>query len=284
MKDGEAVTEEGPPPQLRFRRRIGLVASVRELARYRELIRTMAERDVRARYKQAALGFAWALMTPVLLMIVFSLFFKRVARIDTSPAPYALFAFLGLVPWTFFSTSISQGGLSLINNAPLLNKVYCPREIFPLASVAVATMDSIISLVALAAIFAVTGYAPKASALWVPVLLPIQLGWTVGATLLVSAITIYLRDLRHALPILLQVGLFATPVAYGLDKIPQQWQALYSLLNPLAPVIDGYRRCVLYGQAPDWPLVGLGAGAALVMLLVGYTMFKRLETGIADVA
>ena len=197
-------TPSGPPAELRFRPQLRLVASLRGLWRSRELVRSLAEREIRARYKQAVLGFAWALITPLALMLVFTAFFQRVAKVQTSGAPYALFAYLGLLPWTFFSTSMSQGGQSLILNTSLLNKVYCPREVFPLASVVVAGTDMAVATVALVVLFPIMGYVPRATSAWVPVLLLIQVAFTAGVTLAMSAVIVYLRDLRHALPILLQ--------------------------------------------------------------------------------
>ena len=142
----DTMVPEAPPAELRFRRRIRVGASLRELWLSRELIRSLAERDLRARYNQAFLGFAWAILTPVALMVVFTVFFQGVAKIDTGGVPYALFAYVGLVPWTFFSTSVSQGGQSLLTNTNVLTKVYCPREVFPLASVVVAAVDAVIAL------------------------------------------------------------------------------------------------------------------------------------------
>jgi ABC-2 type transport system permease protein/lipopolysaccharide transport system permease protein len=252
--------------------------------RSRELVRTLAERELRARYKQALLGLAWALITPLALMVVFSLFFNRVARVDTGGVPYPLFSYLGLLPWTFFSTSVSQGGQSLIQNIPLLNKVSFPREVFPMASVTVAGLDSAVALVALGGLFAVYTFVPKATAAWVPVLLVVQVAFTLGVSLVVSAVVVYLRDLRHALPVLLQIGLFATPVAYGIDFIPGSMRTLYVTLNPLAAVIDGYRRTVLLGTGPDWALLVPAMVSAFTVLVLGYLVFKRMEAGFADVA
>jgi ABC-type polysaccharide/polyol phosphate export permease len=273
-----------PPGVTRFRRRLRLGRSLVELIGSRELIRSLAEREFRARYKQAALGIAWAVLTPLALMAVFTLFFSRVARVDTGGIPYPLFAYVGLLPWTFFSNSVNQGGQSLIQNIPLLNKVYFPREVFPLASVLVAGLDGLVALSALALLFVVTGTLPQVTSYWVPVLLVVQVAFTLGVTLVVSAVIVYLRDLRHALPIVLQVGLFATPVAYGIDVVPARLQTLYSIINPLAPVIDGYRRSVLLGLAPNWDLLLPGAIASLAWLVGGYLLFKRMETGFADVA
>src|SRR5918997_2693531 len=274
----------GPPSELLYKPGLRLGSALRELWRARELVWTIAERDWRARYKQAILGSAWALLTPLLLMAVFTVFFRRVATVDTRGVPYELFTYIGLLTWTFFSTSFNQGGLSLYNNKMLLNKVYCPREVFPIASVLVAAFDTAIALVALALLFVITGFVPQASSVWVPVLLLVQVGFAVAMSLLSSVIVIYLRDVRHTIPILLQLGLFATPVAYGIDAIPESLRGLYSFINPLAPVIDGYRRTVLWGEAPAWGLLGLGALSTVLLLVGGYLLFKRLEAGITDVA
>ena len=273
-----------PPSEILFRLKVRLVPAIREVWRRRELVRTLAERDLRVRYKQAFLGVAWSILTPLALMVVFTVFFQRVAKVDTGGAPYALFAYLGLLPWTFFSTSVSQGGQSLVMNNQLVNKVYCPREVFPLASMAVAAIDTLLATLVLGLLFAVTGYAPKATSVWVPVLLIVQVAFTFGVTLIMSAVLVFLRDLRHVLPIILQLGLFATPVAYGMDVVAPSLRVLYSTLNPLAPVIDGYRRTILLGLPPDWRLLGPGAVTALLLLGVGYVVFKRLEPGFADYA
>lgn len=275
----------GPPPGLRYRRRVRLVPAVREVWRARELVRSLAERELRARYKQAVLGFAWAVVTPLLLMIAFTLVFQRVARVDTGGVPYALFSYLGLVPWAFFSTSVSTGGQSIVTNVSLLNKVYCPREVFPIASVTVAAIDSAIAVGVLGILFAAFGFMPRPQTAWVPLLLVVQVAFTLGVALVISAVMVYLRDLRHALPIMLQMGLFVTPVAYPIDTfVPEGLRPLYVALNPLAAVIDGYRRTVLLGLPPDWALVGWAAAAAFTVLALGYLLFKRLETGFADVA
>jgi ABC-2 type transport system permease protein/lipopolysaccharide transport system permease protein len=272
-----------PPVELRYRRRLGVRRAAAELWSSRELIRTLAEREYRVRYKQAAIGFAWAFLTPLALMAVFTIFFQHVAKVEQS-GPYPIFAYLGLLPWTFFSTSLQQGGLSLVLNVPLLNKVYCPREVFPIASCVVAGLDTLIATTGLFVLFAIYQTAPAATSVWVPVLMCVQIAFTVGLTLLFSIVMVYLRDLRYALPIFLQLALFATPVAYGLDAIPSSLRPIYCALNPMAAVIDGYRRTVLEGVAPDWQLVGISAVTAFSLLLFGYFVFKRLETGVADVA
>lgn len=257
---------------------------LRELFGAGELVRALTERDFRARYKQTKVGFAWALLTPLLLMVAFSLFFKTAADIDTGDIPYPLFSFVALVPWTLFSNSVSTGAVSITQNLSLVNKVYCPREVFPLSSIGIAGVDAFISLFMLALLFVIYGEAPQPESVWVLVLLPIQLAFTIGVTLLLSALVVYLRDVRQILPMALQFALFATPVAYSFDVLDEKWQPLASAVNPLAPIIDSYRRTVLYGQAPQGDLLAIAAGVSVVWLVAGYLLFKRLETGFADVA
>lgn len=275
---------DAPPPELRFRRKVGVRQALGDLWRFRELIRALTERQIRARYKQAALGLAWAIITPLVYTLVFTLFFSRVADVDTGGAPYALFAYLGLLPWTFFSSSVSTGGISLVMNISLLNKVNCPREVFPLSSVAGAGVDSVVATGMLGLLFVITGYAPHATSFWILVLVPIVVVFAVAVSLVLSSITVYLRDVAHVLPIILQVGLFATPVAYGIEVVPPDLRWLYAIVNPIAPVIDGLRRSVLLGQTPRLGLVALATASSATLLVLAYRLFKRLETGIADVA
>jgi ABC-type polysaccharide/polyol phosphate export permease len=275
---------ESPPPELRFRRRVEPLAAVRELWQARHLIRSLAERQLKARYKQALLGFGWALITPLALMVVFTVFVDRVARVNTGGVPYPLFAYVGVLPWSFFSSSVNNSASSLLSNIQLLQKMYCPREVFPLSTVVVASADSAVSLVPLVGLFFIHGFAPKATTAWVPLLFLVQIVFTLGVAMMISVVVVYLRDLRHALSLLLQLGLFATPVAYGLEAVPASLHRLYAALNPLAPVIDGYRRSVLLGEVPNLDLLAVGAVSAVAVLFVGYLLFKRLEAGIVDVA
>jgi ABC-2 type transport system permease protein/lipopolysaccharide transport system permease protein len=275
-----------PPLELWFKRRIELRQAFRDIWRFRELILSLAERDYRARYKQAVLGVAWAMLTPVLLVIVFTIVFTRVQRVATGGAPYVLFSYLGLIPWTFFSGSVTAGGQSIVTNMALVNKVACPREVFPLAAIAVTALDAVISSAVLIVLFGVTGYAPRPESLYVPLLLLVLLVYTLGTTLIVSAALVYLRDLRLVLPLVIQLGLFLTPIAYGINVIARSrgTQLLYSFLDPVAPVVDSMRRTVLYGLAPDWQLLGMGTIGGSIVLVGGYLVFKRLEVGIADIA
>lgn len=279
-----ATPEVGPPPGIRYRRRLSYRQAMGELWQSRELTRTLLERDLRVRYKQTVLGFAWSVIGPVTFMLVFTLFFARAGHFATGGAPYPLFSYVALVPWTFFSESLTLGAMSLVSNVTLLNKVYCPREVFPIANIASAAFDAVISTVVLFVLFAIFRFPPALTTLWAPLLISVMVVFTVGVTLFASAVLIYLRDVRYVVPLAVQVGMFATPVAYSLSVIPARWLPAYAIANPLGPIIEDFRRTVLYGQAPEWGLLGLAALASVGWLLGGYAVFKRLETGFADIA
>jgi ABC-type polysaccharide/polyol phosphate export permease len=282
---GQAVPDE-PRAETWFRRRIGLVSAARELWAYRELVMTLAERDLRVRYKQAALGLGWALLTPLLLMGAFGFIFTKFGNVHTGGVPYPIFAAVGLVPWTLFSTAFSRGGTSLVQNIPLLNKLYCPREVFPLSSLALALADALASLLVLALLFPILNYAPHWELVYSPLLFAILLLFTAGVTMAVSAIVVYVRDLQVLLPMVVQFGLFVTPVGYGSKAIvsTEAGAIIYAAVNPIAAVIDGLRRTILHGQAPLlWPTVAATV-SSVVVLSLGFMIFKRLEAGLADIA
>jgi ABC-2 type transport system permease protein/lipopolysaccharide transport system permease protein len=282
---GGARSDE-PRPEIWFRRRIRVVPAMRELWTFRELILTLAERDLRVRYKQAVLGIAWAVITPVVMMLAFSVIFQKFAHVKTGGVPYPLFSYMGLLPWTFFSSSLQTGGMSLVSNVPLLNKLYCPREVFPIAGIADAMVDALIATAVLAVLFPIEGFAPKAEVFYLPLLLLVLMMFTLGMTLAVSAVVVFMRDLRLVLPLAIQLGLFVTPVIYQPSSISNSETFLigYSILNPLVPVIDGLRTTALNGHAPPWAALAAGAASSLVYLVGGFKLFKRLETGMADVA
>ena len=218
MTTAAATITDGPHPSLRFRRRTSLLTSVQELWQSRELIRTLAERDYRIRYKQAVLGVAWAVMTPVALMLVFTLLFQKIAHVHHGTADYALFAYLGLLPWTFFSSSLNVGGLSLVTNVPVLNKVYCPREVFPIESMLVAALDTLMALVGLVVLFAVYQTHPAPTTIYVPVLMFVQLLFTLGLTLHAQGQPVDLVAQQHPLP----VGAEALPDVVGANLAVKQ--------------------------------------------------------------
>jgi ABC-2 type transport system permease protein/lipopolysaccharide transport system permease protein len=278
------VDIEHPPAELRYRRGWSFRGRMRELWAARELMYALTEREFQARYAQTLLGIGWALVTPILLMLVFMVFVNRVINIDTHGAPYSLFVFLGLLPWTFFSSSVSRGGQILVLESSVLNKVRCPREVFPLSALVVAAYDFALSVLVLGCLFIITGYDPHTTAIWAPLFFVVQVAFCAGVALGLSAIVVYVRDVAQAIPLLLQLGLFATPVAYDINAIPRHWQPFYATVNPLVGVIAGYRDTILYGLGPPWRLVVPSTISAFVVLVGGYLLFKKLEPGIADVA
>jgi ABC-type polysaccharide/polyol phosphate export permease len=273
-----------PPPELIYRKRLSLRRDLRELWQSRELIRTLGERDIRSRYKQSFFGFAWSIVTPLLTVFVFTIFFKRIGRIDTGSVPYPLFSYVGLLPWSFFVASVSGGSGSLLFNSSILNKVYCPREVFPIASIAVQFTDAFLSALVLCLVFAYYGTAPSAMSVWAPLYFLVQLAFTIGLTLAFSTAIVYIRDLRQIIGGILQMGLFLTPVAWGISSIPSKWRVAYCAINPMGAVIDGYRRTILHGKPPAWDLLLAAAITSVIVLILGYSIFRRLEGGIADVA
>jgi ABC-type polysaccharide/polyol phosphate export permease len=281
-----AARPSGPRPEIWFRRRVGLYSALKELWRFRELTATIAERDLRVRYKQAALGVAWAVITPVVMLVAFSVLLNRVTKVNTGGPPYPLFSYLGLLPWTFFSSSVSTGGMSLVTNNELLNKLYCPREVFPIAGIIDAAFDALIATCLLPLLFLITGFAPKIEIFYLPLFLLVMIVFTLGITLIVAACVVYARDLRLVLPLAIQVGLFVTPVAYGSSSISSSklFLLVYSAIDPLVPVINGLRATVLIGTHPEWISLGVGAATAVLYLLGAFKLFKRLETGMADIA
>lgn len=281
---GALPPSAAPPAAIRYRRSLRIGEALAELWQARELTRTLVERDLRIRYKQTILGFGWALIGPVVFMVVFTLFFQTAGHFATGGVPYALFSYTGLVPWTFFAGAVSLGSTSLITNLMLLNKVYCPREVFPIATIITSAVDTAVATVVLLVLFAVYQYPPAIATLWAPVLIAVEVAFTLGVTLFASSVLIYLRDVRYIVPLVIQVGMFASPVVYGISIIPAALRPLYAAVDPMGPIIESFRLTVLHGQPPDGRLLIIAAVASLLWLLGGYALFKRLETGIADIA
>jgi ABC-type polysaccharide/polyol phosphate export permease len=281
---GARPVPDSPPPELRYRRAFKLKSSMTALWRSRTIIWSLTIRDLRSTYSQEVLGFAWALLTPLVLMVVFTFLQGRFGgKIPTGGVWYPIFLYVALMPWTFFSGSVSSGGTSLIGN-PLLNKVYAPREVFPIAEILGTVVSTLCASAALVVLFLIDGRLPSATIYWAIPLLAILLVFTLGITLLVAAMTVFLRDMRHALPLFLQVGLFATPIIYPITEISKQYRTLYVVINPIAGIIDGLRRCVLYDQAPRAGYTLVAAGVSCLWLFFAFVIFKRLETGFADVS
>lgn len=257
---------------------VGLGA--RELWQYRDLAFFLVWRDLKVRYRQTAFGAAWAVLQPVLLMLVFSAFLGRISGIGAEGIPYPLFALAGLVPWMLFSQSLNGAAGSLVSNQNLITKVYFPRLVLPLAGVASFLVDFLVAAGLLLLVMALFGRVPPATILWVPILglLTVVAALAVGVWL--AAINVRFRDVKYAIPFLIQVWLFASPVAYSSDLIPQQWRAIYAL-NPMTGVIEGFRWAAFGGVRPDSTIL-VSATATVAILIFGIAYFRRVERTFAD--
>ncbi len=283
VTDVAAIPDE-PPPELIYHHKVSMVASARKLWHAREIMYTLAERDFRVQYKQASLGVMWALLTPLLTLAIMVIVFSRAKTFGTEGIPFALFAFVGILCWTFFAGALGSGGSSLLANKALLAKTQFPRECFPLENMGVTALNTVLSWFPLAILFVIFGRAPRIATLWAPLFMLIEVLFAAGITLAVAGIIIQMRDLAQVLPIIISLGLFVEPVIWPLSKLPAWILPIYSFLNPLGPVIDNVRRTMLLGLQPDWNLIGLATLGAIMYLLVGYRTFKRLEVSFADIA
>jgi lipopolysaccharide transport system permease protein len=266
---------------MNHRERMRRLGHLSELYRYRDLLWLWTLREVQVRYKQSLLGIGWAVLQPLALTAIFTVVFSLLVRVDTGDIPYPIFSYTALVPWTFFSTSLSFGIASLVNNMNLVTKIYFPREILPLASVGAAFVDFLVSAAILAGMMLIYGITPSWTSLWVVPLLVLQVALMVAVVLLGSAVLVFFRDVRFVVPLLTQVWMYATPIIYPVDLVPERFQTLY-FLNPMAGIIDGYRRVLLSGETPRLDSLGLGAVVSLLLLTVGYVSFKRAEPVFAD--
>ena len=255
----------------------------RDLWRYRELFRVLAWRDLAVRYKQTVIGAAWGIIRPLITMIVFTVIFGRIAKLPSDgTAPYALMVFAGMLPWTFFSSGLSEASNSLINNANLISKVYFPRLIVPTATVVVAFVDFLIAFSMLILIMAWYHYPPSWRMLVLPVFTVLAFLASMGPALWITALNVKYRDFRYVIPFIVQFGLYVSPVGFSSSVIPEEWRLPYSL-NPMVGVIDGFRWCVLGGPSPVYlPGLALSVCVAVFFLWFGIRRFRNTEKSFAD--
>lgn len=257
------------------------LGALRILWQHRELIQSLVFRDIRSRYKQSVLGIAWALLQPLAMTAVFTVVMSIIARVPTGGIPYPIFAYIAMLPWTFFSGGLTSGTECLVGNFNLITKIYFPREVFPIAAVLGKTVDLGLGILVLIPLFFAYHVSVTPWALMVIPVLIIQIGFLLGITFIFSSANLFYRDIRHVMPLLVQVWMYLTPIIYGLDMVPKKYLALY-MLNPLVAIMDTYRRCALQGQPPMWNNLGYSAVFSIVTLVVGYWMFKRLEPKFAE--
>jgi lipopolysaccharide transport system permease protein len=255
---------------------------LRELWEYRELLYFLAWRDVKVRYKQTVLGAAWAIIQPFFSMVVFSLFFGRLASLPSDGVPYPIFSYAGLLPWMFFANGLTQATNSLVGSADLIKKVYFPRLTLPIAAVLSGLVDFALAFAVLLGMLPYYGLTPGLNVLWWPALLLLAVVTSLGVALWLSAMNVQFRDVRYAVPFLTQLWLFATPIAYPSSLLPEPWRTLYGL-NPMVGVVEGFRWALLGTAGVPASMLALSALIALALLVGGAFYFRRLEKTFADV-
>jgi lipopolysaccharide transport system permease protein len=270
-------------PHIRIEASSGLSSlNLGDLWAQRELVYFLIWRDIKVRYKQTALGGAWAILQPVLTMAVFSLFFGRLAKMPSDGVPYAVFTFVALVPWTFFANGLTLASNSLVNNANLLTKVYFPRLAIPLATVMSGVVDFALSFVVLLGLIAYYRIAPTANVLYLPLFLLLALVASLGVSLWLAALNVQFRDVRFTIPFLVQFWMFATPIAYPSSLLPEPWRTVYAI-NPMVGVVEGFRWALLGVDTAPGPVVAMSAVVTVAILIGGMFYFRHMERTFADV-
>ncbi len=256
--------------------------NTKEIWEYRELLYFLVWRDVKVRYKQTVLGIAWAILQPVLTMIVFSIFFGQLAKLPSDGIPYPIFTYTALLPWHLFAYSVAQSSESLVANQQLMTKVYFPRLIIPLAAVTSGLVDFALSFFVLLGLMLYYGIAPTAAIITLPFFLILALASGLGIGLWLSALNVRYRDVRYTIPFLIQTWFFITPVAYSSMLVPQQWRIVYGL-NPMAGVVEGFRWALLGQTNFSFPIVMTSGIIVATFLVGGIYYFRRMEKSFADI-
>jgi lipopolysaccharide transport system permease protein len=262
-------------------RGFGRVLAPGELWRYRELALQIAVRDITVRYRQTFLGAVWAVLQPVVTMVVFSIFFGRLAHIGSGGHSYPLFSLAGLVPWTFFANSLLLGADSLVGNSSLVSKTYFPRIFIPGAVIVAGLVDLSIATVILIVVVLAAGSAITPAILALPLLVAIACAAALGTASVLAAANVRFRDVRYIVPFAVQIWLFVTPVVYPITLVPPAWRTVIAL-NPMVGVVEGFHWAVLGGEGAPWTLIGISAAAALALLAGGLAYFDRVERRFAD--
>jgi lipopolysaccharide transport system permease protein len=256
---------------------------LREMWEYREVLYFLIWRDIKVRYRQTVIGAAWALIQPLMTMVVFSVFFGKLAKIPSDGVPYPLFSLAALVPWTFTATGVNQSANSLVNNGHLITKVYFPRLLVPMARVLAGVPDVVLSFTLLLGMIWWYGFLrPGTHLLWIPMFGLLAFFIALGVGLWLSALNVRYRDVQHAVPFLVQIWLFATPVAYPSSLLPGAWHTVYAL-NPMVSIVDGFRWAMLGTQPPAPASIVVSTLVTLLIVVAGAFFFRRVERTFADI-
>ncbi len=280
---GEGALETPPEHHLRIEPTSGWGRlKLGELWQHRELVYFMTWRDIKIRYKQTALGASWAIIQPLFTMLVFSIFLGKLAKVPSDGLPYPLFSYTALVPWTFFATGLVQSSNSLVGSATLIRKVYFPRLAIPLGTVFAGMVDFLIAFLVLLVMMGYYKQMPTANIIYLPLFVILSVMTSLGVGLWLSAMNVKFRDVRYMVPFLTQFWLFATPVAYPSNMLPEPWKTVYGL-NPMAGVVEGFRWALLGVDTPPGPMIWVSAVVSVLLLLSGVVYFTRTEKSFADV-
>jgi lipopolysaccharide transport system permease protein len=282
MVDTIEIRSASPLPTLLIRAPSGWVSlGLKELWEYRELLYFLTWRDIKVRYKQTALGASWAVIQPVFMMVVFSLFFGKLGKIPSDGIPYPIFVFCALIPWQLFAFALSESSNSLVGNQSLITKVYFPRLVVPISAVLGGLVDFAIAFVILLGMMAWFRIVPAIAILFLPLFVLLAIVTALGVGLWLSALNVKYRDVRYTIGFLTQLWLFATPVAYPSSIIPERWRALYGL-NPMAGVVEGFRWALLGKASAPGPLLIISVGVVVLICVSGLYYFRRMEETFAD--
>jgi lipopolysaccharide transport system permease protein len=255
---------------------------LRGLYEYRELLYFLAWRDVKVRYKQASIGVGWVVLQPLLTMVVFTVIFGRFAKIPSDGLPYPIFAFAALLPWNYFAQAIAQSSTSVVRNSGLVTKVYFPRLVLPLAATIAPLVDFAVAFVVLLGMMVWYGVVPGWGLLALPLFMLLVILTSLAACLFLSPLNVRYRDIEHAIPFLVQIWMYASPVVYSVRIVPEKWRTLYSL-NPMVGVIEGFRWAMLGQGSPDFVVMAVSAMVVTILLFGGLVFFRRMERTFADV-
>jgi lipopolysaccharide transport system permease protein len=250
--------------------------------RFRELLQVLVIRDLQVLYKQALLGAGWAILQPLFAVIIFSIIFGYIVRMPSEGVPYPLFAFAGVLPWTYFAEAVRRSGVGLVTDAELVRKIYFPRLIMPLANVVSPLVDFCIAFVVLLIVMAFYGIAPNVKMLVIPFLMIVAALLALSIGLWLAPINVRFRDIKHTLPFMIQIWMYASPIVYPLSMVPEQWRVLYSL-NPMVGVIEGFRWAVFGQGEPNFMALGMSAIIIVILMAGGLIFFRRMERTFADV-
>lgn len=259
----------------------------RELRDYRDLFRFLVDRDIKVLYKQTVLGFGWAILRPLLSMVIFTVIFGNLAQVDSDGVPYAIFSYVALVPWLYFSTALSASALSLVSNTDMLTKIYFPRLVFPMTPVVSKLVDFVISFAIVFVLMALFRIAPTARIVYIPLLISLMMLTAAGAGFWLSAMSVQYRDVKHAMPFLTQLLMYAAPVVWSAALIEERFGPTGRLLfglYPMVGVIEGFRSALLNTGPMPWDMLAVGTVSALVLFVSGLFYFRRMEAFFADVA